>query len=145
MKKEWNDEWDFSIVDTLKLEKYKYVREWFENPENRDYEKELVTMVCGVPHKFSWGGLHGAVGEIKVKKDGTPIAKSTPIHRKGLILHVDVTSFYPSIMIEYDMLSRNVSDKSVYKKIYDTRVALKKAGKKAEQAPYKLILNKKQT
>jgi DNA polymerase len=83
--------------------------------------------VCGVPHQFGWGGLHGAPDQ--------------PIHRKGLLLHVDVTSFYPTIMIVYDMLSRNVKDKSVYKQIYDTRVALKKAGKKAEQAPYKIILN----
>ena len=39
------------------------------------------------------------------------------------------------------MLSRNVQNKEVYKQIYDTRVALKKAGKKKEQAPYKIILN----
>jgi hypothetical protein len=39
------------------------------------------------------------------------------------------------------MLSRNVQDKAVYKQIYDIRVALKKAGKKKEQAPYKIILN----
>lgn len=44
-------------------------------------------------------------------------------------------------MIEYDLLSRNVKDKSVFKQIYDKRVALKKSGKKKEQAPYKIILN----
>lgn len=142
VKKDWFDEWEFSIVPTLQLKKYKYVQEWFENPDNHNYNKSFVTMVCGIPHVFGWGGLHGAIGEIKTKKDGSQIAESKPVYRKGLILHVDVTSFYPSIMIQYDMLSRNVSDKSVYKRIYDTRVALKKAGKKKEQAPYKLILNK---
>lgn len=44
-------------------------------------------------------------------------------------------------MIEYDLLTRNCRDKGKYKKIYDTRVALKKAGKKKEQAPYKIALN----
>lgn len=126
-RKDWFDEWDYSLIDTLRIKKYKHVIDWFLNPENKNYKKELVTDVCGIPHRFGWGGLHGAPNE--------------PIHAKGLLLHVDVTSFYPSIMIEYDMLSRNVRDKSVYKEIYDKRVALKKAGKKKEQAPYKIILN----
>lgn len=126
-RKERNDEWDISIIDTLDIRKYWYIVEWFKNPSNYNYDGKYITNVCGVPHVFGWGGLHGAPNE--------------PIHRKGLIIHVDVTSFYPSIMIEYDLLSRNVKDKSVYKKVYDTRVALKKAGKKKEQAPYKIILN----
>ena len=127
-KKDWWDEWDYTIIDTLKISKYRRVIDWFETQrEVCDYDATYILNVCGVPHQFGWGGLHGAPDK--------------PIHRKGLIIHVDVTSFYPSIMIEYDMLSRNVSDKSVYKQIYDKRVELKKAGKKKEQAPYKIILN----
>lgn len=121
------DEWEIKFVDTLRIKKYQDVIDWFKNPANYDYTLGFTTEVCGIPHQFGWGGLHGA--------------PEKPIHRKGFLLHVDVTSFYPSIMIQYDMLSRNVRDKSVYKKIYDTRVALKKAGKKKEQAPYKIILN----
>lgn len=127
VKRDHFDEWNLQFVDTLRISKYKHVVDWFKDPANHDYSNSLNADVCDVPHQFGWGGLHGAPAE--------------PIHRKGLLLHVDVTSFYPSIMIRYDMLSRNVKDKSVYKKIYDTRVALKAAGKKAEQAPYKIILN----
>ena len=127
VRKDWFDEWDLQIVDTLQISKYKNVIKWFTDPANHDYSNRLNTFVCGVPHQFGWGGLHGAPDQ--------------PVHRKGLLLHVDVTSFYPSIMIKYDMLSRNVKDKSVYKKIYDTRVKLKAEGKKAEQAPFKIILN----
>lgn len=142
VKQEWNDEWDYSIVDTLRISKYKEVIDWFLDQKRvQDYENMLTTEVCGVPHQFGWGGLHGAIGSVRIDKKGNRIIEGKPVHRKGLIIHVDVTSFYPSIMIRYDMLSRNVSDKSVYKKIYDTRVALKKAGKKKEQAPYKIILN----
>lgn len=126
-RKDWMDEWDLQFVDTLQLGKYAYIMDWFKDPANHDYSNKLETDVCGIPHVFGWGGLHGVPAE--------------PLHRKGLLLHVDVTSFYPSIMIRYDMLSRNVHDKAVYKQIYDTRVALKAAGKKAEQAPYKIILN----
>lgn len=128
VKKEWLDEWDIQLVDTLKITKYKAVIEWFLNPQNYDYDNDGLTIdVCGIPHQFGWGGLHGAPDK--------------PIHRKGLLIHVDVTSFYPSIMIIYDLLSRNVRDKAIYKQIYDKRVELKKAGKKKEQAPYKIILN----
>lgn len=127
VKKDWLDEWEYSIVDTLRIKKYQHVVEWFQDPDSKSYDKSLTTDVCGVPHVFGWGGLHGAPAD--------------PVHKKGLIIHVDVTSFYPSIMIKYDMLSRNVKDKAVYKQIYDKRVELKKAGKKAEQAPYKIILN----
>ena len=128
VRKDWFDEWEYSIIDTLHIRKYSKVVDWFIQQRSvKDDGATLITDVCGVPHVFGWGGLHGAPAD--------------PLHRKGLLLHVDVTSFYPSIMIRYDMLSRNVKDKSVYKKIYDTRVALKKAGKKAEQAPYKIILN----
>lgn len=127
VRKDWLDEWDLQLVPTLRIQRYKDVINWFKDPVNHDYSNSLKMTVCGVPHVFGWGGLHGAPAQ--------------PIHRKGLLLHVDVTSFYPSIMIHYDMLSRNVKDKAVYKQIYDKRVALKKAGKKAEQAPYKIILN----
>lgn len=126
-RKEWNDEWDISFVPTIKLDKYKYIWDWFKDPRNYMNGDKLNVDVCGVPHTFGLGGIHGA-----------PIE---PLHSKGLIIHVDVTSYYPSLMIEYDLLSRNVKDKSIFKQVYDKRVALKKAGKKKEQAPYKIILN----
>ena len=122
-----DDEWNISFVSTIKLNKYKYVWDWFKDSENYKHGEKLDVEVCGVPHTFGLGGLHGAPDK--------------PIHRKGLIIHVDVTSYYPSLMIKYDLLSRNVKDKSVFKQVYDKRVALKKAGKKKEQAPYKIILN----
>ena len=44
-------------------------------------------------------------------------------------------------MIVYKFLTRNCRDPAKFKDVYDVRVALKKAGKKKEQAPYKIILN----
>jgi len=121
------DEFDLQIVDTLRLKKYRQAKDWFENSCNMDYKKTFNLDVCGVPHNFGWGGLHGC--------------PEKPLHAKGNLFHVDVTSYYPSIMIKYDFLTRNCRDKKSYKKIYDMRVALKKAGKKKEQAPYKIVLN----
>lgn len=127
VKQYHNDEWNISFVPTIRLSKYKKAWDWFKNPVNYQKGDKLDITVCGVPHTLGLGGIHGA-----------PLV---PIYRKGLIIHVDVTSYYPSLMIEYDLLSRNVKDKSVFKQVYDKRVALKKAGKKKEQAPYKIILN----
>lgn len=126
-RKKFDDEWEISFVPTIKLNKYKHIWEWFKNPENYKNGEKLEVIVCGIPHVFGLGGIHGAPDK--------------PIHKKGLIIHVDVTSYYPSLMIVYDLLSRTVKDKNVYKEIYDKRVSLKKAGKKKEQAPYKIILN----
>ena len=126
-KQERDDEFDLQIVPILKLDKYKYVQDWFENPRNYNYSNSLETEVCGIPHVFGWGGLHGCPEE--------------PLHIKGRLFHVDVTSYYPSIMIEYDFLTRNCKSKKKFKEIYDKRVELKRAGKKKEQAPYKIVLN----
>lgn len=125
-----NDEFDLEFVKTIRLKKYRKVLDWFNNPRNHNYGKDnrLVTNVCGVPHTFAWGGVHGCPDK--------------PLYRKGRIYHVDVTSYYPSIMIEYDFLTRNCGkNKQKFKQIYDKRVELKRAGKKKEQAPYKIILN----
>lgn len=122
-----DDEFDIKLVPTLHLKKYVYAKEWFENKDNLDYKKSFGLTVCGVSHQFGWGGLHGCPEE--------------PLHSTGRIYHIDVTSYYPSIMIKYNFLTRNTDDKKRYTQIYDIRVQLKKEGKKKEQAPYKIVLN----
>ena len=154
-RQEHDDEFDIKFVPCIELDKYKYVQDWFSEmckqhsygkplDENKFADivkhgkqiikknngKEVVsfeTNVCGIPHVFAWGGVHGA--------------SDKPVHTKGKMFHADVTSFYPSQMIEYEFLTRNCKSPEKFKEVYDTRVALKKAGKKKEQAPYKIILN----
>ena len=36
---ERNDTKDFRIIDTLNLNKYKYIKNWYENYNNRDFKK----------------------------------------------------------------------------------------------------------
>lgn len=120
-----NDEFDLIIPDTLRLSKYKHILDWYMNPDNRDYKNELEINVAGVPHKFAWGGLHGA---------------REKYHGKGFFLNVDVASFYPALMIEYGFSSRNISNPNKYKEIRDERLILKK-NKDPKQLPYKTVLN----
>lgn len=124
-KKEYDDEFDIQFVDTLRLDKYKFVLDWYKNPINRDYTKELETEVAGVTYKFAWGGLHGAIEKYV---------------DKGVFINIDVASFYPALMIEYDFLSRNVKDSKKYREIRDKRLEYKKI-KDPRQAPLKIVLN----
>lgn len=120
-----DDEWDIVFPDTLILNKYQYVLDWYKNPKNKRAGKQLATEIAGCRTIFAWGGVHGA--------------KDNFIRTDKFVL-ADVASLYPSIMIEYDLLSRNVKDKSLYKHIRDTRIKLKKE-KNPLQASYKLCLN----
>ena len=125
VKTQRDDEFDIQIVDTLRLDKYQHIKDWYNNPENHNYEKELNTTVSDVPHTFGYGGLHGAIDNYI---------------DEGLFLNIDVASYYPSLMIEYNFGSRNADFKK-YKDIYELRLKLKNEGKKKEQAPLKIILN----
>lgn len=125
-KQQRNDEFDIEYPDTLKIERYKDVKRWYDNPLNRDYEQSLEIDIAGVPHIFAWGGLHGA--------------RSNYIST-GHFLNVDVASYYPSLMLRYGWGSRNCPSLDKFRQIYDTRLKLKREGKKKEQAPYKIVLN----
>lgn len=125
-KHKYDDEWEISLVDTLRIKKYAHIMSWYKDPMNYKLGQKLNVHVAGVPHTFGLGGIHGAVEKY---------------HGVGLIVHVDVQSMYPSIMIRYNMLSRSVSKPELFTEIYNKRLRLKAEGKKKEQAPYKIILN----
>ena len=135
-RQEHNDEFDIDFPDTMRIEKYTNVVDWYSNPENRCYTKwnpdklkweknVLQTTVAGIPHQFGWGGLHGAVEKY---------------HERGYFLNMDVASLYPSLMIRYNLHSRNMADPKKYVEIYETRLKYKKE-KNPLQLPLKLVLN----
>ena len=141
-KQDFGDEFDYFFLPCLKLRKYRKVMDWFQglkkmapDPRSKNYElkrkafynQELTEIVAGIPHKFGFGGLHGAINH--------------PVHVDGYILHVDVGSYYPSMLIAHGLITRAARHPEQYKNVYDTRMALKAAGKKKEQAPYKKLLN----
>lgn len=125
VRKEYDDEFELDITECIKIEKYKDVYEFYQNKENRSYDKELNIEIAGVPHVFGWGGLHGAKDKYS---------------DEGWFLNVDVASFYPSLMIEHGFNSRNMSNPSKFKEIYDTRLKYK-AERNPLQAPLKIVLN----
>lgn len=121
-----SDEWDNFLLPCISITKYTEVLDFYSHRTNyQDGQKKEID-ISGVPHTFALGGIHGAIKRC---------------HRKGNLIHIDVTSYYPSIMIEHNLLTRRSREPELFKQIYDRRVELKKAGKKEEQAPYKIILN----
>lgn len=124
------EEFNIRLPHTLKLDKYKHISEWYMNKENHNYSKKLVTNVGGIECVFAWGGLHGAIPKYI---------------NNGYFCMIDVTSLYPSIMIEYDLLSRSVKrkDRELYKQIYHDRLKFKYGNEDEKQLSnaYKLVLN----
>lgn len=135
VKKDHNDEFDIDFPSTMQINKYTEVVDWYKNPENRKYNEDpgnpkskknqLDIMIAGVPHVFGWGGVHGAIDKY---------------HGEGYFLNMDVASLYPSLMIQYNLGSRNMKDPNKYEEIYHTRLKYK-AEKNPLQLPLKLVLN----
>lgn len=144
--REYHDEFDISFPDTMRIEKYKAVVDWYKDPENRCYmqwvrdkngnwkegrngqlqlkKTQLEIDVAGVPHVFGWGGVHGA----REKYFG-----------EGYFINMDVASLYPSLMIRYDLLSRSCNP-AKFKDIVETRLKFKHE-KNPLQAPLKIVIN----
>lgn len=56
------------------------------------------------------------------------------------LIGFDVGSYYPSIMIRYKYMSRNIKDPKKFEEIRNTRLTYK-AKKDPRQGPYKIVLN----
>lgn len=87
---------------------------------------------------FGIGGIHSVISENVVTKSDD----------KYILCNFDVASYYPNLMMNFDYMSRNVSDPKIYKKIYDLRIELKrKANEEARangKSPEWFELNAKQ-
>ena len=124
-----DDEFELFVLPCINVGKYQEAKEFFMDPQNHDYNKELNMMIAGVEHTIAWGGIHA--GRKKYNNDGSGCQ----------MWHVDVASFYPRLMIFHDLLTRNAKRPERFKQIYERRIALKRAGKKKEQAPLKIVIN----
>ena len=125
-----NDEWNIRLPHTLQLGKYKHIGDWFLKDENHKYDSRLTTNIADVPHVIALGGLHGA------KNNYLYTCKSDEV-----LIMADVDQLYPTIMVEYNLLSRNIKDPESFKKILAKSLELKALGLKKEREPYKRICN----
>lgn len=125
--KTFDDEFDFPILDCLRLKKYRFVADWYKNPLNHDYGKAQENiMVAGVPHTFAWGGGHGAIPKY---------------HAHGIFLVIDVTAYYPSLQKQFKIGYRVMDNPENFEFIHDSNIAFKRKGDKKARQPFKIMDN----
>lgn len=112
------------------------VQEYFDRilddkVEDSDFESgKLEFDFVGIPTIIASGGIHGARLNFNYK-----------VNEDEYILEYDVSSLYPSLVINHNYHSRNVPNPKQYEDIYHTRLKAKKEGNKKIANAYKLILN----
>lgn len=87
--------------------------------------RKLKLNVCGVPHVYAFGGIHGALEKYNAT---------------GYFLHIDVSSYYPSLIIVDNYMSRASSEPELFTQLRDMRYELK-AKKDPRQKIYKILIN----
>lgn len=123
----FDDEFEFPLVDCLDLKKYRYIADWYKNPNNHNYSKSQDEMlVAGVPHTFSWGGGHGAIPKY---------------HSKGAFLVIDVTAYYPSMQKQFRFGYRVMDKPENFEFIHDSNIEFKRKGDKKARQPFKIMDN----
>lgn len=129
MGKKFDDnEFEFPVVACVEshLKKYRFVLDWYKDFKNHDYSKSLDCEIAGIPHRFGWGGIHGA------KKKNTV---------SGTLLNIDVTAYYPSIQIVYKFGYRNMSKPENFELIHNQNLEHKVSGNKKARLPFKIADN----
>ena len=140
VRRDCTDEFNLNFPPYLdKVKKYKHVIDWyrdfkttknFTDEEKKElYSKKYSVEVAGVKHDFGWGGLHGAIPKY---------------YGEGYYLHIDVNSYYPSLMISHNYFSRAVDSEGSerFKMVYHENLRLKKFPElKKKREVYKLICN----
>lgn len=130
--KEWDEEWRYEYVQAVQDYNYQHkeVIEFYDKlRETKDPKAKLEIDLYNVPCVFALGGLHGAIPNYVYKTDGD-----------DMLVHADIGSMYPSIMINWGLLSRAIPSIKIYSDIRDLRLKYKHE-KNPLQAPLKIILN----
>lgn len=132
----FDDEFNFPIMDCIKLKKYQDVQEWYKDPKNHKYRTDpkdpdskkhkLDTVIFGVPHTFAWGGGHGAI---------------LKYHGSGIFLVIDVTAYYPSQQERFKFGYRVMDNPENFEFIHRSNIKFKRAGNKKARKPFKIMDN----
>lgn len=116
----------FELPQEIK-EFYQSVTEDYKNGKSfEDLERQSIEYdLNGLKHTYGFGGLHAA------KEDYVG---------EGNFLHIDAESFYPTLILNNNFMSRCSDKPELFKQIYDQRIKLKQKGDPKEDV-FKIILN----
>ncbi len=136
-KKEWDDgrvyeyppNLDRSVIPKEILDFFWTIND-LSIPDDKIFKTSLTVDIGGCPTKYAWGGVHGSLSTYREKATGNRIIQNR-----------DVTSLYPSLIIKYDYLSRNVDSPEFFEQTYDRRLQAKHDDNKEVSNTLKLPLN----
>lgn len=127
------DEFNISFHKAINIQHYSHIVEWYKNKiseaQHTDpkaiYAQKYSCEIYGCPTTFAWGGLHGAIPKY---------------HDTGIFLNYDAASYYTTLMVNNQWVSRNMASPDKLSNIYHTRLQLK-AAKNPLANTYKICIN----
>lgn len=136
-RKDWNDgrnyvyptNLDKSLIPNEIISFFDTIRD-MAIPDDELFKTSFKTVLGDMPCNYAWGGVHGSQSGY--------YEESTDIR---IIQNRDVSSLYPTIIEEYQYLSRNVTDPNIYYQMKKDRIAAKHSGDKQLAKDLKLPLN----
>ena len=103
------------------------LKAWYTDPQNQHEGAQCkLELQEGLEATYGFGGGHAA---------------RPNYYDEGEFYHIDVNSFYPSLMRQYNLLSRGVEDPTIFYSMIDTRLAAKNKGDKLTADALKIVLN----
>jgi len=136
-REEHDDERKYEYPDNLVRERIpREVFAFFDRvrdasvPDEELWTSKLEILVGRCPVTLGFGGIHGAIP--KYREEATA---------GRCVINIDVSSYYPSLMVVNGYTSRNMASPRVFEDIYHERLRAKAAGDKATANALKLIVN----
>jgi len=87
--------------------------EYFKDDDDED--KTVEFNLFGNVVIFGSGGIHSSIGDNIIGMSD----------ENNLLIDIDVTSYYPNLIMKFDYMSRNANNGKLYREIYDLRLKLK--------------------
>lgn len=131
--KDYGDEHNYQFPEQL-LRKYiptsvvDYFTAWINQTST---ENSTEIEINGCPVTIGLGGIHGAIKNLTLEAE----------EGKLIIANVDVASYYPNLMINFNYISRNISHPQDFSNVVARRIEAKKNKQKNIANALKLIIN----
>lgn len=123
------DNLDKSVIPNKILEFFDTIHD-VSITDDELFKTSLDITLGDMPCTYAWGGVHGSQSKYYEESTDTRVIQNR-----------DVSSLYPTIIEEYQYLSRNVADANLYYQMRKDRITAKHSGDKQLSKDLKLPLN----
>ena len=123
------DNLDKSVIPNEILEFFDTIHDTEISDEDL-FKTSLEIVIGDMPCTYAWGGVHGSQSKYYEESTDTRVIQNR-----------DVSSLYPTIIEEYQYLSRNMADANLYYQMRKDRITAKHTGDKQTSKDLKLPLN----